>query len=314
MLSRRAFILTSTAAAVARGAASLTSRQRVDRALKGEDVDRSPFTFWYHFLDETKPGEQHAKTTLDFHHKFHTDLVKVMGDYPYPKSKAEWFDLRLDPNPFPQQIRALELIHGGLGSDAHFVDTLFNPYKVAEKLSSEAAVKKLKQEKPQRLLDALDVIAKSQASHAKRAIAAGASGIFLAIANSADPDYAKFSEPFDKVVLDAVKGAPLNVLHIHGDKIDLPRFYKGWSAAGINYSTHGTKIPIADLRKNYSGVILAGIDEVNYRKLSVDELKRQHQAALRAAGKKFILTPGCSVPNDTSDEEMLRLTEVAVRT
>lgn len=308
MFSRREFVVSASAAMLARGAASLTPRERVDRAIAGQDADRTPFTFWYHFVDETKPAESHAKSTLDFHQKFHTDLVKVMSDYPYPKSKSEWYDLKVEQNPYPQQIRALELIRDGLKGQAHFLETIFNPYNVAEKLVSKDAVAKLRQEKPQKLFDALDVIAKSEANHARKAIAAGASGIFIAIANSTDPEYAKFSEPFDKMVLNAVKNAPLNVLHIHGDKVDLPRFYKGWPAAGINYSTHGTHIPISELRKNFGGVILAGIDEVNYRKLTAAQLKQQHQDAMRSAGKKYILVPGCSVPNDTADEEMLRLT------
>ncbi len=33
-------------------------------------------------------------------------------------------------------------------------------------------------------------------------------------------------------------------------------------------------------------------------------------AAQQAAGAKFILAPGCSVPNDTADEELLRLVNV----
>ncbi len=311
MLSRREFLLSSTTAALALGAPALTPRQRVDRAIRGEAVDRTPFTFWYHFLDETKPPEQHAASTLDFHRRFGTDLVKVMSDYPYPRGKAEWFALREEANPFPQQIRALELIRDGLSGQAHFLETLFNSYKVAEKLSSEAAVSKLKQQNPQRLHDTLKIIATSQANHAKRAIGAGASGIFLAIANSSDPDYAVFSEPYDKMILQSVAAAPLNVLHIHGDKIDLSRFYRGWAASGINYSIHATKIPIATARKNYSGVILGGIDEVAYRKLSKADLQRESQEARRVAGSKFILAPGCSVPNETTAQEMLRLTAVA---
>ena len=237
MISRREFLLAAAAPAFLR-AASLTSRERIDRVLRGETPDRTPYTFWYHFLDEAKPGEDHAKTTLAFHNKFHTDLVKVMSDYPYPKPKGEWFDLKVEQNPFPRQIRALELIRDGLGGKAHFVETLFNPINVAEKLSSKEAVARLKADKPQRLLDTLEVIAKSEASHARKAVASGASGVFVSIANSADADYAKFSEPFDRMIFDAVRAAPLNVLHIHGDKIDLPRFYSGWPASVINYSTH----------------------------------------------------------------------------
>ena len=101
-----------------RGAA-LSSKERVDRALKGQDVDRSPFTFWHHFLDTEKSGEEHAQSTLAFHEKFHTDLVKVMSDYPYPKSKAEWYALREERNPFPRQIAALEKIRDGLVKAGH---------------------------------------------------------------------------------------------------------------------------------------------------------------------------------------------------
>jgi uroporphyrinogen decarboxylase len=311
MLSRRNLLLGSAAAFTLRGA-SMTSKERVDRARKGEDVDRPPFSFWHHFLDESKSGEEHARSTLEFHEKFHTDLVKVMSDYPYPKPKAEWYALREEKNPFPQQIRALEHIRDGLHGEAYFVETLFNPWKVAENLSSVEQVRKLQHEKPHALLDALELIAKSEANHARLAVAAGAAGVFLAIANAQDgimtqADYGKFSEPFDKLVLEAVRSAPLNILHLHGDKVYLDRFYKGWAASAINYSMHGTGVPIAKVRDGYSGVIMGGIDEVNFRKLSAADLKRQWTEAAKAAGKKFILTPGCSVPNDSSDEELSRL-------
>src|SRR5260370_11990554 len=228
MLSRRNLLLGSAAAFTLRGA-TMTSKERVDRARKGADVDRPPFSFWHHFLDDSKPGEEHARSTLEFHEKFHTDLVKVMSDYPYPKPKAEWYALREEKNPFPQQIRALEHIRNGLRGQAYFVETLFNPWKVAENLSSVEEVRKLQHEKPQALLDALEAIAKSEANHARLAVKAGAAGVFLAIANAQDgimtpAEYAKFSEPFDKFVLDAVRSAQPNIFHVHGGKFYLERF------------------------------------------------------------------------------------------
>jgi uroporphyrinogen decarboxylase len=309
MISRRGFLLSASAVVCARGA-TLTSRERVDRVLAGKDPDRPPFTFWYHFLDEKAPGTQHAKSTVAFHNKFHSDVVKVMSDYPYPKPAGEWFALKVVSDPFPQQIQALRDINAAVGPEAHFLETIFNPYNVAEKLSSKEEVARMRTEKPQRLLDALEVIAKSEASHARRAVGAGASGVFLAVANSADPGYAKFSEPFDKMVLEAVRSAPLNVLHIHGDKIDLPRFYHGWPASAINYSVHGTRISFAEARKNWSGVLMGGIDEVKFRRLTAAEILRQRDDARRQAGIKYIVSGGCSVPNDTTDEEMLRAVHV----
>jgi hypothetical protein len=121
MISRRSFLLSAAAAAgvavaqpvlgTVAGRDPLTRKQRIDRALAGQDVDRPPFTHWHHFGPQTP--EEHAKATLDYHWKYKTDIVKVMSDYPYPKPEGNWYELKVLDNPFPEQIRALELIRDG---------------------------------------------------------------------------------------------------------------------------------------------------------------------------------------------------------
>src|SRR5436190_1374432 len=300
MISRRHFLYLSAAAA--RAGARMSSRERVDHVLKGQAVDRPPFSFWHHFGLEKLPGDRQAEATLNFHRKFRTDLVKVMSDYPYPKPEGKWYELRTVANPFPEQVRALELIRAGLNGEAYFVETIFNPWNVAEKLSSPKEVMELKESNPKALHAALHAIAESEATHAKKAISAGAAGVFLAIANAQDgimsrDDYRNFSAPYDRMVLKGAAGAPLNVLHLHGDKVYLDLFTKDWPASVINYSAHGTKVSVAKMRQKYSGVLMAGLDEVNYRKLSAGELRDQWKSAENAAGRRFILSPGCSVPN-----------------
>lgn len=316
MSTRRAFLFALPA--LLRGAA-LTPRERVDRALKGRDVDRSPFTFWYHFGLEKEPGERHAEATLTFHRKFSTDLVKVMSDYPYPKPPGVWHELKEEKNPFPEQIRALEMIRDGLAGRVHFIETIFNPWNVAEKLSSQEAVLRLKDERPQALLDALDAIARSEANHARRAVAAGASGVFLAIANAEDGilsrrDYLKFSEPFDRMVLQAVSGASLNTMHLHGTKVYLDLFYKGWPASVFHYDAHGTGVGIGAVRRSFAGVIMGGLDHNRLLSLSEDEIRNQWRSASAAAGRRFLLAPGCSAPNESKDEELMRIVRVVTQT
>jgi uroporphyrinogen decarboxylase len=312
---RREFLFSATAAATLAsrsmfGAASLTHKQRVDRALKGADVDRPPFTFWHHF--GLKTAEAHATRTLKFHKAYRTDIVKVMSDFPYPKPEGKWYELKPLANPFPDQIRALELIRDGLSGDAYFIETIFNPFNVAEKLSSKEEVRRLMAENPKALLAALEAITQSEISHAKRAIALGASGILLAVANAnskelSTADYARFNAPFDKRILDAVKGAPLNTLHLHVEREYLDQFLP-FHAPVINYSLHVTGISIAEVRAKFPRQVIAGgIDEVNYRTLTADQIRAQWQSASREAGKRYILTPGCSVPNDSSAEELALL-------
>src|ERR1044072_9082827 len=214
MPTRRDFLYLS-AAATLRAGAPMSSRERVDHVLKGQPVDRPPFSFWYHFGLEKFPAERHVEATLNFHRKFRTDLVKVMSDYPYPKPAGKWYEPQALADPFPEQIRALELIRAGLKGDAYFVETLFNPWNVAEKLSSPKDVMALKESNPKSLHAALHAIAQSEANHARKSIAAGAVGVFLAIAKAQDgilsrEDYRKFSEPYDRMVLKAAAGAPSN--------------------------------------------------------------------------------------------------------
>ena len=294
---------------------SLTARERVDRALRGQVVDRPPFTFYYHFGLENLPGDHHAKATLEFHRKFQTDLVKVMSDFPYPRPEGKWYQLEVADNPFPEQIHALELIREGLQGECHFIETVFTPWNQAGKLSSREEVQRLKQEDPQKLVDALEAIAKSEANHARLAVAAGASGVFLAIANAQEgiltpEEYETFCEPFERMVLDAVRDAPLNTLHLHGDKVYLDRFFSGWPATVVQYSVHGTGVSMGEVRQKYDGVLMGGIDESEFRSLSEAQMRSQWQVAQEGASAKFILAPGCSVPNDTTGEELMRLVSV----
>jgi hypothetical protein len=55
---------------------------------------------------------------------------------------------------------------------------------------------------------------------------------------------------------------------------------------------------------------MAGLDEERFRSLSVDTVRSEYQRARSEAGKRFILTPGCSVPNDSTDAELLRVPQV----
>jgi uroporphyrinogen decarboxylase len=318
--TRRSFLLASAAPALLGGAA-MTPRQRIDAALGDLHSDRPPFTLWHHFGLEKQGAEAHARAVLAFHRDYRTDLVKVMSDFPYPKPGGTWYELKPVENPFPEQLKALELIREGLREDgknaAYFVETLFNPWNVAEKLTSPAEVQRLRQEQPQKLLDALQAIAKSEINHARAAMKRGAAGIFLAVANAQEgiltrQEYARYSEPFDKSILHAVADAPLNILHLHGPKVYVDYFAQatGWKISGLNYSLHETGYSLRLARHNWHvihGALVGGIDYRNYRTRTVEELREDIRLAVLDAGRRLIVTPGCSVPNDSTPEELRRL-------
>jgi len=138
-LNRRSFLATASAAGLAlakpvfsgkTSSSTLSHKERVDRALRGQDLDRPPFTFYHHYKRPTPQLE--AQDHLEFHRTYNTDIVKVMNDFDYPQSTTgKWFELKPLDSPFPDQLATLQLVRDGLNGDAYFIDTIYGPYMTA---------------------------------------------------------------------------------------------------------------------------------------------------------------------------------------
>jgi hypothetical protein len=48
------------------------------------------------------------------------------------------------------------------------------------------------------------------------------------------------------------------------------------------------------------------VDEIDFEKLTTAEIRKQWTEARTQAGAKYIATPGCSVPNTSTPEELAR--------
>ena len=334
MFSRRNFLqLAGTLAAassarsvlLASGKSQMNKIERVKAALRGERVDRVPFTCWHHFGLEKQPAERHAEATIEFYRKFDVDLLKVMSDFPYPAPEGlekisqpeDWQRVEPLKNPFPEQIKALRLINKELKGQALFVETIFHSWNVAEKLSSKKDLTHLKENDPKLFKKVLRAISESQANHARLALDAGAAGIFLAV-SAADQlvtdslDYMRMGRESDLIILDAVKDkGSLNILHVHGKKPHWDTLVT-YPVHVMNYSTHGTGVALTDARRKFTGTLMGGLNEEKIASQTAEELAGDLQAAAVSMQKRrWILSPGCSVPNDIAPEVLLRFKDLA---
>ena len=334
LLSRRHFLQLAGALAAARatgstlqasGKSQMSKVERVRATLRGERIDRVPFTCWHHFGLEKQPGDKHAEATIDFYRKFDVDFLKVMSDFPYPAPQGlekisqpeEWQRVEPLKNPFPEQIKALRLIHKELRGQALFVETIFHSWNVAEKLSSKKDLTQLKENDPKLFKKVLRAISESQANHARLALDAGAAGIFLAVSAAdqlvTDPlDYMRMGRESDLIILDAVKDkGSLNILHVHGKKPHWDTLVT-YPVQVMNYSTHGTGVGLTDARRRFSGTLMGGLNEEKIASQTAEELAGDlHAAAVAMQKRRWILSPGCSVPNDIAPEVLLRLKDLA---
>ena len=216
-------------------------------------------------------------------------------------------------------ISALKTIRQGLPG-VPFVQTVFSPASVLGYLAgrpsdhSQAAAAQnhadtlihLIRTQPAAVHHALGVIADSLASLAIASIEAGASGIFFAITKLArtgglsPEEFAEFGRPYDIRVLNAVKSARFNVLHLCGthtywDSVqDYPVRAINWAAAGAGNPS------LAAARQRSGLALIGGLDELGaIQNGSPAEVREATLAALAQGGRqKFLLSPGCCVePN-----------------
>jgi uroporphyrinogen decarboxylase len=310
------------------GLSTLSHKERVDRALRGEDLDRLPFTFYHHYKRPTAQLE--AQDHLEFHRAYNTDIVKVMNDFDYPQSATgKWYELKPLDSPFPEQLATLKLVRDGLNGDAYFIDTIYGPYMTAMILfqsqpqfaslgkSEEIQDKQIsslhafQQQNPDAWHGALEAITQSTINHIRHSKHIGAAGALVSIFNAESKfgsvaDYERYTRPYDKRVFDVLADTKLSVLHLHYLERPYLDQFRDFNAPVIQYSEKTSGIPISEVRKQYSQPIAGGVDEMDYEKLTVAEIRTQWMEARAQAGAKYIAAPGCSVPNSSTPEELAR--------
>lgn len=301
----------------------MDKRDRIMAAIQGKEVDRVPFGFWYHFDLDHPSGEDLAKAEIDFLQKYDPDFLKVMHDLrldlpPGMRSiekPEDWLKLRpLDPyaGNFAEQLKTLRYIRTRLRQDICIIDTIFNPFATANKLCGKKLMEHLRAN-PDAVKFGLRTIAVSLTEYAEAWIASSGDGIFYAMdgmqkTNMSLEEYIKVFMPLDFMVLEgAMKKGTFNVLHLHGTDFSFNAFAH-LPCHVINWSCRITPPSLSEARKLTDKCIAGGIDETTISNKTPDEVLAEGKSAIEEAGTtKFILTPGCAVPTDTPEENLLAI-------
>lgn len=237
---------------------TMTKKERIDAALKGEEVDRVPVSFWRHYYQQERDPSLLADALLAFQRDFQWDFVKVNPRASYhTEGWGNRYSYSDDPNSRPieerhavhsrddwdniaeldiwrtdalkQQLVLIELMKEGLqGENVYFLHTVFSPLAVAYALvgqSIERLVEAMENEAAE-LHGALKAITATFVKYVEATLDAGASGIFFSPTKLASLDmmtprqYDHFGTPYDLQLLAAAAGRPgFNLLHLCGENI-----------------------------------------------------------------------------------------------
>ena len=108
--------------------------------------------------------------------------------------------------------------------------------------------------------------------------------------------------------MSALAQTKLSILHLHTLERPYLSQFRDFGAPVVNYSVKTSGIPIAEVRQSYSQAIAGGVDEIDFQRLSTQEIVAQWTSARAQAGSKYLITPGCSVPDASTDADLARMT------
>jgi uroporphyrinogen decarboxylase len=317
-------------------AGAMATRERVMAAVRGEETDRPPWSLWRHFYHAEYSARDLAERMQAWVRTYGFDFLKVnpRAEYhvqvwgaryrpstdehrraerlDFPVKRAEdWERLEvrgLDAPPLAEQLEALRALAAGLRGEVPFVETVFSPLGVAGYLVEDnQTLQRHLREHPGAVHHGLDVIARTFAPFAAACLEAGADGIFFATTRWASRDYltpeeyAEFGRPYDLRVLQAVRGAAFNVLHVcdaHNmllDLADYPVQAFNWAA------TDPTNPSLADAA-SLPGLRIGGLSGEALTAEDAGAAAREAEAARALAGERgWALGPNCSIPPASRD-------------
>jgi uroporphyrinogen decarboxylase len=290
----------------------MTPIERLRAALRGEPVDRPPFTVWYHFGLQHAPAERVAQAHLEFFDAYHLDWLKVMNDYSYPmpdgvETVTEPRDLRrLTPldvtrGSLGEQLRVIEILAPALRGRAWFVDTVFNAWNTLKRNVVKGSIDALMREHPRELDAALAVVNENLIRYARASVERGAAGIFLSVPATEETltaeQYERFMRPFDLALLEAVRSrGECHILHAHGARLYFDRLLD-YPVHALSWADRSGGPSLAEARGRTPLALVGGIEQDRFPQASAAEVRAEVRRAVAEAGReKLLVAPGCAIP------------------
>jgi uroporphyrinogen decarboxylase len=324
----------------------VNKRERVLAAIRGEAVDRVPFSFWLHNFAREDSAKALAEETLRLYRAFDWDFLKPQSryqcfaemwglEYRQPPDRAEWpvitklpvkhaADLATlapaDPSrgALAEQLEAMSAIRAAVGDDVPIVATVFAPLMVAQFMVPGGidAVLGLARENPGALERGLEAIAVTQEGFTRLALERGVDGIFyatnVATKNFLAPgEFARFQRPYDRRILEAASGAPFNIVHMCGGGILFEEFVD-YPVNVFSWATTPGNPSLTEVHRRTGRAVLGGLPaKPEIKSMTSEALKARARASLaQMGGRHHLLGPDCSINPDTPEELLHAVGEV----
>ncbi len=287
----------------------------------------TPAAFFLHFGPEYHTGQAAIDRHLQFFRHTGMDFVKIqyeqgMSTYPLA-SPADWARApRLTEEDFAPTVNVVRGLVEAAGRDALVLLTLYSPFMWARHLAGADVLHKHLREHPAEAVKGLEISTENVLTLVRACKRAGVDGFYAstqggeAFRFGGTDLFEKLVKPTDLAVWDEMASCRFNILHIcdyEGSYDDLAPFVD-YPGHVVNCSLevgdrHMTPREAAAL---FGRPFMGGLERKGLLATGTPaEVRRAAQAVLADAPDRFILAADCTVPGDTSWDNLAAAIAVA---
>jgi uroporphyrinogen decarboxylase len=277
-----------------------------------------PAAFFLHFPAAFHEGQAAVDKHLEYFRYTGMDLVKIQYEKPFPpladiQNPQDWRKMPAYGRDFFEgQLQVVEGLVKAAKHEAVVGVTLYSPYMSAAHTVGETRLTEHLQSDPEQVRQGMDVITESVLLFVRACIKLGVDGFYHSTQGGEAGRFAdgsifeRYIKPYDLVVMEEInQRCPFNVLHV----CDYQRSYDDFSPF-LDYPGHIVNCPLAlgdrkltpgEAAQMFNRPYMGGLERTGVLATGTPAQVRQAaESVLRTAPDRFILAADCTVPAETS--------------
>jgi uroporphyrinogen decarboxylase len=289
----------------------------------------TPAAFFLHFGSQYHRGQAAIDRHLQFFRHTGMDFVKVQFEQEMPRraiaSPADWAQApRLTEEDFAPTVRVVQGLVEAAGREALVVLTLYSPFMWAQHLAGADVLHEHVREHPAQAAKGLEISTENVLTLVRACKRAGVDGFYAstqggeAFRFGGTDLFERLVKPTDLAVWDEIAACRFNILHIcdyEGGYDDLTPFldYPG-QVVNCSLEVGGKRMMPREASKLFGRPFMGGLERKGMLATGAPtEVRRAAQTVLDEAPERFILAADCTVPADTSWDNLKVAIDVAHR-
>ena len=306
----------------------MTKRELMLGLIDGEaPAGYTPAAFFLHFGPQYQDGQAAIDRHLQFFRHTGMDFVKIQYEQGMSvapiTSPADWARApRLTEEDFEPTVRVVRGLVEAAGREALVILTLYSPFMWARNLAGDDVLHEHLREHPAQALKGLEISTENVLTLVRACKAAGVDGFYAstqggeAFRFGGTDIFERLVKPTDLAVWDEIGSCRFNILHVcdfEGAYDDLTPFvdYPG-HVVNCSLEVGGKRMTPTEASAMFGRPFMGGLERKGVLATGTPaEVRRAAQAVLAEAPERFILAADCTVPGDTSWDNLRAAVQVA---